>query len=114
MVNNNLTKPQTKANLSSLRVLNASEAQVADAPAGIDAVDLQLGKLKGGVEGLGADLDDNGVDGQRHPLDYFLSKSIFTGERQRGWRHSKTNSRCSSTILLFLYSTKKQSFNITT
>lgn len=102
MVNNVLAKRQTKANLSSLRVLNASEAQVADAPAGIDAVDLQLGKLKGGVEGLGADLDDNGVDGQRHPLDYFLSKPIFTGggERERGWRHSKANSRYSSTILL--------------
>lgn len=64
VVKNILGKPQTKANLSSLGVLNASEAQVADAPAGIDAVDLQLGKLKGGVKGLSADLDDNRVDGQ--------------------------------------------------
>lgn len=77
-------KRRGNANLSSLRVLNASEAQVADAPAGVDAVDLQLGELKGGVEGLGADLDDDGVDGQRHPLYDLLRKPIFTGDGEGG------------------------------
>lgn len=32
--------------LSPLRVLDASESQVTDAPAGVDAVYLQLGELK--------------------------------------------------------------------
>lgn len=53
----------TGTDLSPLGVLNASESQVADAPASVDAVDLQLGELKGGVKGLGTDPDDNRVDG---------------------------------------------------
>lgn len=77
-------KRDAGANLSSLRVLNASGTQVVDAPAGIDAVDLQLRELKGGVEGLGADLNDNGVDGQRHPLYDFLCKPIFAGDAEGG------------------------------
>lgn len=54
---------QQSTDLPPLRILDASEAQVADAPAGVDAVDLQLGELKGGVKGLGTDPNDNGVDG---------------------------------------------------
>lgn len=64
--------------LPPLRVLNAREAQVADAPAGVDAVHLQLGQLKGRVEGLGADADHDGVDGQRHALHHLLRKAVFT------------------------------------
>lgn len=70
------------SNLSPLRVLDASESQVTDAPAGVDTVDLQLGELKGGVKGLGTDPNDNGVDGQRHALYHLLCKAIFTGDRQ--------------------------------
>lgn len=51
------------AHLPPLRILDAGESEVTDAPAGVDAVHLQLGELKGGVESLGADLDDDGVDG---------------------------------------------------
>lgn len=52
----------TNTDLSSLGVLNASKSQVTDTPAGVDAVNLQLGELKRGVKGLGTDPDDNGVD----------------------------------------------------
>lgn len=57
-------KKKLNRHLSSLRVLDAGESQVTDAPAGVDAVDLQLGELKGRIEGLGTDPDDDGVDGQ--------------------------------------------------
>lgn len=53
-----------KTDLAPLRVLDAGESQVTNAPAGVDAVHLQLGELKGGVKGLGTDPDDDGVDGQ--------------------------------------------------
>lgn len=64
--------------LSPLRVLDASESQVADAPACVDAVDLQLGELEGGVKGLGTDPDHDRVYGQGHPLHHLLRKAIFT------------------------------------
>lgn len=57
-------KNKINTDLSPLRVLDAGESQVTDAPAGVDAVDLQLGELKGGIKGLGTDPDDDGVDGQ--------------------------------------------------
>ena len=71
--------------LSPLRVLDAGEAQVADAPAGVDAVDLQLRELKGGVEGLGTDPDHDGVDGKRYPLHHLLSEAIFTVTQTHRW-----------------------------
>lgn len=71
------TETGKHADLSPLRVLDAGEAQVTDAPAGVDTVDLQLGELKGGVEGLGTDPDHYGVDGQGHPLYNLFSKAIF-------------------------------------
>ena len=77
--------------LPPLRVLDAGEAQVADAPAGVDAVDLQLRQLEGGVEGLGTDPDDDGVDGQRYALHHLFSKAIFTAEETDGWRESLVN-----------------------
>lgn len=70
------------SHLSSLRVLDAGESQVTDAPAGVDAVNLQLGELKGCIEGLGADSNDDGVNGQRHALNHLLGKTIFTGDGQ--------------------------------
>lgn len=68
--------------LSPLRVLDAGESQVTDVPAGVDAVDLQLGELKGGVEGLGTDPDHYGVDGQGDSFHYLLCEAILTAERQ--------------------------------
>lgn len=70
------------SHLSSLRVLDAGESQVADAPAGVDAVDLQLRELKGRVEGFGADANDDGVDGQRHALHHLLGKTVLAEERR--------------------------------
>lgn len=67
--------------LPPLRILDASEPKIADAPAGVDAVDLQLGELEGGVEGLGANLDDDGVDGQSDPFHHLFSETIFTVEK---------------------------------
>lgn len=78
-----MKKYQINTDLSPLRVLDACESQVADAPAGVDAVHLQLGELKGGVKGLGTDPDDDGVDGQRHALYHLLSKAIFTAWEDR-------------------------------
>lgn len=65
--------------LSSVWVLYACEAEVRQAPAGVDRVDLQLAQLKGGVERLGTDLHHDGVDGQRDALHHLLSKAILTG-----------------------------------
>lgn len=57
------TLPKTRGtDFSPLRILDASETQVTGVPAGVDAVDLQLGELERGVEGLGTDPDDDGVD----------------------------------------------------
>ena len=58
-------------------------SQITDVPAAVDAVDLQLGELKGGIKGLGTDPDDNWVDGQEHALYHFLCKAIFTGDTQK-------------------------------
>lgn len=71
------------SHLSSLRVLDAGESQVADAPAGVDAVNLQLRELKGRIEGFGADANDDGVDRQRHALHHLLGKTILAKERRR-------------------------------
>lgn len=71
-----------KSNLSSLRVLDAGESQVADAPARVDAVNLQLRELKGRIEGFGADPNDDGVDGQRHALHHLLGKTVLAEERR--------------------------------
>ena len=70
--------------LSTLGVLDASEAQVAEAPAGVDAVNLQLWELEGRVEGLSTDAHHNGVDGQRHALHHLLRKAILTTGWERG------------------------------
>lgn len=70
------------SNLSPLRVLDAGESQVADAPAGVDAVNLQLRELKGRIEGFGADPNDNGVDGQRHALHHLLGKTVLAEGRR--------------------------------
>lgn len=70
------------SHLSSLRVLDAGESQVADAPAGVDAVNLQLRELKGRIEGFGADPNDDGVDGQRHALHNLLGKTVLAEERK--------------------------------
>lgn len=67
--------------LSALRVLDAGESQVTDAPAGVDAVDLQLRELKGGIEGFGADANDDGVNGQRHALHHLLRKTVLAAKR---------------------------------
>lgn len=70
------------SHLSSLRVLDAGESQVADAPAGVDAVNLQLRELEGRIEGFGADPNDDGVDGQRHALHHLLGKAVLAEERR--------------------------------
>ena len=66
------------SDLAPLGVSDAGEAQVAQAPGGVDAVHLQLGQLEGGVEGLGADPHHDGVDGQRHALHHLLRKAVLT------------------------------------
>lgn len=72
----------SNTHLSSLRVLDAGKSQVADAPAGVDAVNLQLRELEGRIEGFGADANDDGVDGQRNALHHLLGKTVLAEE----WR----------------------------
>ena len=76
------------SDLAPLGVGDAGEAQVAQAPGGVDAVHLQLGQLEGGVEGLGADPHHDGVDGQRHALHHLLRKAVLTRGEGREVYHT--------------------------
>ena len=59
-------------------VSDAGEAQVTLLPVGVDTVALELPQFKRSVEGLGVNLDGDGVDDDEHPLHHLLSKAILT------------------------------------
>lgn len=85
------------SHLSSLRILDPGESQVADAPAGVDAVNLQLRELKGCIEGFGADPNDDGVDWQRHALHHLLRKTVLAEERRENGISKVRKKKISST-----------------
>ena len=58
-------------------VSDAGEAEVTLLPAGVDTIALELPQFKRSVEGLGVNLDSDGVDDDEHPLHHLLSKAIL-------------------------------------
>jgi len=64
--------------LSSVWVSDAGEAEVTLLPIGVDTIALELPQFKRSVEGLGVNLDGDGVDHDEHPLHHLLSKAILT------------------------------------
>lgn len=65
-----------------MRISDAGEAQVALLPVGVHTVSLELPQFKRGVEGLGVNLDGDGIDNNEHPLHNLLSKAILTVKRR--------------------------------
>ncbi len=66
--------------LSTCGVQDACASKVTGGPAGVNAVDLELRELEGGIKGFGADADNYGVHRERDALHNLLSKTIFTGK----------------------------------
>lgn len=59
-------------------VSDASKAEVALLPVGVDTIALELPQFKRSMEGLGVNLDGDGIDNDEHPLHHLLSKAILT------------------------------------
>lgn len=59
-------------------VSDAGEAKVTLLPVGVDAVALELPQFKRSVEGLGVNLDGDGINDDEHPLHHLLGKAILT------------------------------------
>lgn len=97
--------------LSTCGVQDARVSEVTGGPAGVNAVDLELRELKGGVKGFGADADHYGVHRQRDALHNLLRKTIFTGKERIRLQINKNkyNIRLASK-----YYTKKQYLALTT
>lgn len=59
-------------------VSDASKAEVALLPGGVDTIALELPQFKRSMEGLGVNLDGDGINNDEHPLHHLLSKAILT------------------------------------
>lgn len=57
---------------------DAGETEVTLLPVGVDTVALELPQFKRSMEGLGVNLDGDGIDNDEHPLHNLLGKAIFT------------------------------------
>lgn len=68
--------------LSTCGVQDACVSEVTGGPAGVNAVDLELRELEGGIKSFGADADYYGVHRERDALHNLLRKTIFTGKER--------------------------------
>lgn len=55
-------------------------------PVGVDTVALELPQLKRSMEGLGVNLDGDGIDDDKHPLHHLLRKAILTATSEADQR----------------------------
>lgn len=64
-------------------------------PVGVDTVTLELPQFKRSMEGLGVNLDGDGIDDDEHPLHYLFSKAILTTTNEADQRSESWEILCS-------------------
>lgn len=76
---------------------DAGEAEVTLLPVGVDTIALELPQFKRSVEGLGVNLDSDGIDDDEHPLHHLLSKAILATTNEVDQRSES----CANTHILY-------------
>lgn len=63
-------------------IRDAGQTKVTLLPVGVDTIALELPQFKRSMEGLGVNLDGDGIDNDEHALHHLLSKAILTATNE--------------------------------